>query len=384
MELFSTLLHTLVAVGTALSVFVGNIVDTYTPSETVVSIAPEARPDFPALPKLYVPADAPQAPKTSGASQTSGQGAAKPAASGSAGASSTSASSAAVTAPAVSSDTLNAQARAALVNILCLTKTGVHPISGSGVFIDSRGIVLTNAHVGQMFLLKDYPSHGNVDCTLRTGNPAADAYRAELLYLPPAWIKAHAAQITQAEARGTGEDDYAFLLVTETTSSKNSLPTSFPALPMTTDEPKVGQDMFLAAYPAGFLDGNSIRKSLYASSAYAAVKELFTFPTKGKTVDLVSIGGTVVSQGGSSGGAALRAQDGRLQGIIATATTEESTAGRDLRAITLAHINRSLAKYDMGGLKELLLADVHDEAEEFGDSVAPSERAALVQVLNKQ
>jgi hypothetical protein len=92
----------------------------------------------------------------------------------------------------------------------------------------------------------------------------------------------------------------------------------------------------------------------------------------------------VVSQGGSSGGAAIRAQDGRLQGIIATATTEESTAGRDLRAVTLAHISRSLAKYDMGGLKELLLADIKKEAEEFDASVAPGERAALVQVLNKQ
>ena len=32
-----------------------------------------------------------------------------------------------------------------------------NPISGSGVIVDSRGVVLTNAHVGQFFLLHDYP-----------------------------------------------------------------------------------------------------------------------------------------------------------------------------------------------------------------------------------
>jgi hypothetical protein len=88
----------------------------------------------------------------------------------------------------IASDALNAQTRSALVNILCSVGAsgGVHPISGSGVFVDNRGVILTNAHIGQYFLLKDYPVQNNVDCVIRTGGPAQPHYRAKLLYLPPA------------------------------------------------------------------------------------------------------------------------------------------------------------------------------------------------------
>ena len=57
----------------------------------------------------------------------------------------------ATTTPVFSSEELNLKARRALVNILCTTKRGglFSPISGSGVFIDPRGVILTNAHVGQ-------------------------------------------------------------------------------------------------------------------------------------------------------------------------------------------------------------------------------------------
>ena len=55
-------------------------------------------------------------------------------------------------APAVeqaSPDSASSALRAALVNILCYAPAGskLHSISGSGVFIDSKGIILTNAHI---------------------------------------------------------------------------------------------------------------------------------------------------------------------------------------------------------------------------------------------
>ena len=121
--------------------------------------------------------------------------------------------------PAANPDRVNADTRAALVNILCLTGGGGYfkPISGSGVFIDSRGIILTNAHIGQFFLLRDFPVKDNVTCTIRTGSPAQNTYTARLLYLPPVWIDANAKQITSQEAMGTGENDFALLLVTGST-----------------------------------------------------------------------------------------------------------------------------------------------------------------------
>ena len=256
---------------------------------------------------------------------------------------------------------------------------GVHSISGSGVFIDSRGVILTNAHVGQYFLLKDYPTPGNVDCTIRIGSPAAPRYHATLLYLPPAWVADNASQLVAQEAKGTGENDYAFLLVTGLTGP-GELPTSFPNIPMTTSAPDTNDSEFLAAYPAGFLDGITIEKSLYPTSAYATVKDLFTFGT-GNDVDLVSIGGTIVSQGGSSGGAAVRASDGKLQGIVATATAGSTTAQRDLRAITLAHIERSLIAHGQGGFVQLLSQNLTEAAARFASSVAPGERQQLINAI---
>lgn len=278
-------------------------------------------------------------------------------------------------APAIDPSTLNTQTREALVNILCTTKAGGYfkPISGSGVMVDSRGVVLTNAHVAQYFLLRDYPIEGNVDCILRTGSPARTMYQAELLYLPPAWVDANASQIAREQGTGTGEHDYAFLRIT---GPSVPFPTSFPALAMTGSLPVPREDMLLAAYPAGFLDGQMITLNLFITSAYAAVRELFTFNDR-QQVDLFSIGGTVVSQGGSSGGAVVRATDGKLAGIIVTSTVATSTAQRDLRAITIAHINRSLAAEGQGGLAEFLSQNISDAAAAFASSTAPAELKKL-------
>lgn len=278
---------------------------------------------------------------------------------------------------------LNTQARAALVNILCTTKTSgaVRPISGSGVLIDSRGVIITNAHVAQLFLLKDYPTANNVDCVIRTGNPATPKYHATLLYLPPTWVKDNAEQIIAQQAKGTGENDYALLLITSAVGS-NILPSSFPYLPITSAEPTLGESTLLAAYSAGFLDGITIQQNLYILSAYAVVKQLFTFGEY--DVDLFSIGGTVVSQGGSSGGASVRASDGKLVGIIVTSTAGDTTAQRDLRAITLAHINRSLITHGKGGIDGFLQKDLMAETANFAATTAPGEKELLIKAIESR
>jgi hypothetical protein len=282
--------------------------------------------------------------------------------------------------PTISADDLNTQTRAALVNILCYSKGGgVHSISGSGIFVDGRGIILTNAHVGQYFLLKDYPTTGNVDCTIRTGGPAQPRYHATLLYLPPAWITDNAAQIIAQQSKGTGEHDYAFLLVTDAIGTQE-LPSTFPHLPMVVATPEVGDSEFLAGYPAGFLDGITIEKNLYPTTAYTTVKDIYTFNDP-HHVDLAAISGTIVSQGGSSGGAMVRAFDGKLQGLISISTTGDTTASRDLWAITLEHIDRSLAAQGEKGLSALLSQDATEAAARFASSTAPGEKQVLVKTI---
>lgn len=278
---------------------------------------------------------------------------------------------------------VNASARGALVNILCSVQGGnIKPITGSGIVIDSRGIILTNAHIGQFFLLKDYPTVNNVDCVVRTGSPAENRYRATLMYIPPKWVADNASQLTAAVAMGTGERDYAFLVITSTTDPNATLPSSFPYLPLHSGEPDLGESMLLASYPAGFLSGQIIAKSLYASSARAAVIKLYSFNNT-PNIDLVSIGGTVVSQAGSSGGAVVRMQTGALTGIIATASVAESTAERDLRAVTVAHINRDLAADGYTSLASFLSLNAGAQVSAFEKNNAPGLRNILYGALNR-
>jgi hypothetical protein len=112
------------------------------------------------------------------------------------------------------------------------------------------------------------------------------------------------------------------------------------------------------------------------------VQQLYTFNDPSH-VDLVSLGGTVVAQSGSSGGAVVSAQSGALMGLITTESQGTTTASRDLHAITLAHINRSLMSLGQGGIAGLLSGDLQQEESDFNANIAPDETQQLEAVLNK-
>lgn len=277
---------------------------------------------------------------------------------------------------------INERARSALVNIICTTGAGgiLEPISGTGVIIDESGVILTNAHIAQYFLLTDYPKEGAVECVIRMGSPAEPRFRAKPLFIPRLWILRNAHQITSSNPMGTGEYDYALLYITEGVGTV-SRPNTFSALPLNTEgDIAPEKEVLLAGYPAGFLGGITIQRSLYSASAVGTVGELFTFGDG--TVDLFSVGGSVIAQRGSSGGPAV-GRDGRLVGLLTTATNAEQTGARDMRAIAIPYINHDFER-EMGiSLSALLKRDVRIEAEKFMITHAPGLRALLITELKK-
>lgn len=245
--------------------------------------------------------------------------------------------------PPLLTETLNADARSALVNIFCTPRGGsLAPISGSGVMIDPRGIILTNAHVAQYVLLSE-SSQVNLVCTVRTGAPATAQGTPVVLAMPAAWVQTHAKDIAHSRPQGTGEHDWALLLMTQLQTSSDPLPATFPFLQVDVRSAIgfVGDTVLAAGYPAEFVGGTTAQTGLYPVSSVSAIQQLLTFSTS--SVDLISIGSVIEAQGGSSGGPVVNQWD-RLIGIITTTSEGTTTAQRDLRALTMDYIDKDMVR----------------------------------------
>ena len=151
---------------------------------------------------------------------------------------------------------------------------------------------------------------------------------------------------------------------------------------MTTDKPNKGDEVLLAGYPAGFLESATIQKGLYITSSFTTVENLFTFKDP-KKVDLVSVGGTVVSQSGASGGTVVRQRDGALLAVIATASDAANTASRDsfrwLADFKLKDKLKVLLR-DLGEMPRLLRRHQGFQRSRAAFAAAPRTRLALSRV----
>ena len=264
--------------------------------------------------------------------------------------------------------------RAAIVNVICLPGGGIRGSSGSGVIIDSRGIIMTVAHVAQNFLLRDYPTENAGTCYIRTGSPAKNAYSAELIYISPEWIEENEATFLTSRPTGTGENDFAFLAITGSITSA-PLPSSFPAIPMAPADTDIdeGDEVGTGSYAAEFLSSSEVRSSLYPTIKFAEVDEVYTFGRN--TIDIFSVAAGSAAQEGSSGGAVMN-EDDRLIGIISTRTVKPDLALRTLQALTMDHVRRSfradtgesLDTYLRGSLSSLV-ANFEDDTAELLEEV---------------
>ena len=271
--------------------------------------------------------------------------------------------------PPRSLEAVNASVRSVLVNILCSSNGAIRPISGSGVIIDSRGVILTNAHVAQYMLLAASPSI-NLSCTIRTGSPARPAWKADVLYIPEVWVADHAHEINAGQAViGTGEHDYALLYIGSSADGAAS-PESLPYLPIDAREAIgfPGDEVLVAGYPAEFLGGIAAENNLHAASSGTTIKRLLTFGSG--TVDLLSLGGVIEAQSGSSGGAVVNPW-GKLIGLITTTSSGATTAERDLHALSLSYIERDFAAQTGQSLEAFLSGSVLEKTISFNTTQTP-------------
>lgn len=269
-----------------------------------------------------------------------------------------------------------AKAQSAVVNILCEPKkNGTMAVSGTGVMIDPRGVILTNAHVAQYVLLASREEI-NLSCTVRSGSPATNTWNVDLLYIPPEWVAEHAADVVKTSPTGTGEHDYA-LLVAKDGAKPLGTPTFIPVETSVTPA-IVDKTVVLAAYPAEFSGFAATQQFLLSSAILTPVRNVLTFDED--TVDVLSFGAVALAQGGSSGGAVVN-EDGRLIAIISTTSNREFIAERDLRGITISYINRALAESYGTSLISLLAGDVVAQGAQFRTNQAPALAQQIIDYL---
>ncbi len=282
-----------------------------------------------------------------------------------------SAATATTSAATVDLETVNLAARNALVNIFCTSKTSgsFNALSGSGVIIDPRGIILTTAHVAQYLLLKDYSEPDFLTCVGRTGSPAYPTYNLKLFYISEQWVKDNYKNIINPDPTGTGENDFALLQIAGSANT-DPLPATFPYMPADESETAIeqGAPVVVVAYPAGFLGGVVIQRDLYLASTVVPIGERYTFDSG--SLDVFSLGGSPLAQRGSSGGPVISSA-GKVIGIIVTSTDATSTAARNLDAISLAHVSRELAKETTLSLPELLQSDIVSFSKNFDSQIRP-------------
>lgn len=260
-------------------------------------------------------------------------------------------------------------------NIVCTNREGtkITISTGSGVLISPNGVVLTNAHVAQLFLLKNYSRENYMDCSLRRENIPTYGYRADILYISKDWIRENTYLVSDPAPRGTGENDYALLVITENTNPVLSLPNQFPYSKINTADgaAKEGDNITASGYPgiqASLLNINSSSRLVIDRTF---VDEVYTFART--TIDVFSTGVTNVAARGSSGGGLF--ENNQLIGIVST--TGNVGNGNYINAITLSYINRDIREETGSSLSSMISGDVRSRADSFNQNDAP----VLLQLL---
>lgn len=277
--------------------------------------------------------------------------------------------------PLVADTSLPAPLKRTLVNILCTShKAPLRGTSGSGVLIDSEGIILTVAHVAQSELLSETLGEGVISCVVRTGDPARNAYKAKVIYISEPWLRKNATTLISSQPMGTGENDFALLAIVGSANGA-SLPSSYPYVSLSNTASTVGEDVGVGGYAAQYLTSTQVRTALSPTFVKGSISNIYTFHSTSE--DVLAILGGKAAQEGSSGGGVVNTS-GRLIGLITTSEISGDFATRHLRVITPTHIrssfesdmNQTFSGYIGSASVSVLVANYASKASELGSFLA--------------
>jgi len=252
-----------------------------------------------------------------------------------------------------------------VVNIVCVREDNnlINVSTGSGVVISSSGVILTNSHIAQFFLLQDY-NDNFIDCSIYRENKPDFGYKAETLYVSPDWIRNNSKTLSESAPTGTGENDYALLLINATTNSNKGLPTSFPHANIVLTKPETNQLITAAGYPGSPASLSDITKAVRLVTDYISVEENYTF-TDG-AIDIFSTTKSLVGARGSSGGGIFEGRDLSTSDLIGiTATTNGIGGNAHINALSLSYINTDIKKDSGHNLDYYLRGNLESKAEDF-------------------
>lgn len=276
--------------------------------------------------------------------------------------------------PPLSFDQVNELARKSLVNIVCTTPTAIlQPASGTGVIVHESGVVLTNAHVA-LYTLLAQDKRVAIDCIARTGSPADFVGTPRVLYISRPWLEKNAPLFSKYGFTETGENDIALLFIERSDKKQNLV-----AVPIDAREGVAfqGDQVLVGGYPAGFLGGITLLKSLSITTSIATIQALHTFMEH--TIDLFSLGGIIVAQSGASGSAVVN-QWGKLVGLVVTSSDGATTADRNLRALSTSYIARAFRAEKGEEIGDFIKKDPQTLVKEF----AQKEQNQLADLLVKE
>lgn len=259
--------------------------------------------------------------------------------------------------------------KASVGNLFCtiIKNNRIEKRTGSVVAISNNGVLLTNAHVAEHLMLSQ-TSDNTQTCRIRTGSPAVEAYTAKVVYLPSEWIYANKGNLKYQSVQGTGENDFALIVLEDKIRSSAS---NLSFLKPKSNTFSKGDNIILSGYPA--FNGNILDKALYNVTSHSSVSNVWGI---GKSdSDLVDTKETILAVEGSSGGA-VADRDGNLVGIIVATTVDQNTRKPSIRFISYNYIEKEIKSKTGKSIEDFI-----ENASEFAKEFETKEAPRLSQVL---